>query len=573
MTTFRVWAPLARRVELQLPDGRRPMRGGNDGWYEGEVEARPGTDYGFCLDGGDPLPDPRSPYQPAGIAGLSRTVDQSAYRWGDQGWTGLALNSAVLYELHTGTFTAEGTFEAAVFRLDHLVELGVSAIELMPVAEGPGTRGWGYDGVDLFAPHHALGGPDGLKTLVDACHRRGLGVVLDVVYNHLGPAGNHLSRFGPYFTDRHRTPWGPAVNFDGPDSDQVRRFVVDNAVMWLRDYHLDGLRLDAVHAIFDMSAVHILEELSSRVEELSAELGRKLWVIAESDLNDPRLVTATLDHGLGCDAQWSDDFHHALHTLLTGERSGYYADFGSLADLAKALRQAFVYDWRWSPHRRRRHGRRPHGLSGHRFLAYAQNHDQVGNRARGERLSALTGPQGLRAAAALVLTSPFTPLIFQGEEWGASSPFLYFTDHQDPSLARAVRRGRAEEFRAFGWRPEQLPDPQAEATFLASKLRWDELETEPHSSLLAWYRELIRLRRQVPELSDGRLEDVAVTFDEGRGWLQMVHGPLTLSVNLGPEAVVVPCPRGRLRLASEAGVEPSGEGLRLPPRSVGILLQ
>src|SRR5690606_31291439 len=353
-----------------------------------------------------------------------------------------------------GTFTPPGTFEAAIDRLPHLVELGVDAVELLPIAQFSGRRGWGYDGVDLFAPHHAYGGPDGLKRLVDACHRHGLGVVLDVVYNHLGPEGNHLPEFGPYFSDRHTTNWGPAINYDGPGSDAVRRFVVDNALMWLRDYHVDGLRLDAVHAIVDDSAHHLLTELASEVDALATRLGRPLFLIAESDLNDPRFVRSRDAGGHGLDAAWADEWHHALHAALSGEREGYYRDFGSLAHLAKALRQAWVYDGVYSPHRRRRHGRPPVGLSGHQFVVCTQNHDQVGNRARGERTSQLLSVERLEIAAALLLTSPFVPLLFQGEEWGARTPFLYFTDHEDPALARAVSEGRRNEFRAFGWDPE-----------------------------------------------------------------------------------------------------------------------
>ena len=379
-----------------------------------------------------------------------------------------------IYELHVGTFSPEGTFDGAAARLDHLVDLGVDVVELLPVAQFPGRHGWGYDGVDLYAPHDPYGGPDGLKRLVDACHARGLAVVIDVVYNHLGPAGNYLAEFGPYFTDRYTTPWGTAVNLDGPDSDPVRDFVVGNALMWVRDYHADGLRLDAIHAIVDTSAVHILEELRAQVEALAAELGRQVFLIAESDLNDPKIVHRPELGGYGIDAQWSDDFHHALHAVLTGERTGYYADFGSLDHLAKSLRQAYVYDGGYSPHRRRRHGRSPAGLPPTRFLGYLQNHDQVGNRATGERSSMLLSTGLLKVAAAIVLLGPFVPMLFQGEEWAASTPFLYFTDHDDPELGEAVSEGRRREFAAFGWSPEQVPDPQAPETFEASVLRWDE---------------------------------------------------------------------------------------------------
>jgi maltooligosyltrehalose trehalohydrolase len=378
--------------------------------------------------------------------------------------------ASLIYELHVGTFSPEGTFDGVRAKLDHLVDLGVDAIELMPVAEFPGERGWGYDGVDLFAPHHTYGGPEGLARLVDACHARGVGVILDVVYNHLGPAGNFLERFGPYFTSAYATPWGKAINFDGPNSGPVRDFFCDNALFWLEDYHIDALRLDAIHAILDTSAKHILEELAERVDKLSSRLGRHLHLIAESDLNDPKIIRSRDAGGYGIDAQWSDDFHHALHAILTGERQGYYADFGSLADLASALTRGFVYGGRYSASRRRVHGRPLGGVPLGRLLGYMQTHDQVGNRAMGERSSALMNSSKLKIGAALVFVSPFVPMLFQGEEWAASSPFLYFTDHRDAELGRAVSEGRRREFATFGWRPQEIPDPQAAETFARSKL-------------------------------------------------------------------------------------------------------
>ncbi|HYL71812.1 MAG TPA: malto-oligosyltrehalose trehalohydrolase, partial [Candidatus Dormibacteraeota bacterium] len=461
--TFRVWAPSAGHVTLQLDGAQHAMTEAGDGWWEAAPDgAAPGGRYGFSIDGGEALPDPRSPSQPEGVHGLSQLVDHASFAWSDSGWRGFPLREAVMYELHIGTFSPEGSFSAAIEHLDHLVALGVNAVELMPVAEFAGARGWGYDGVDLFAPHSAYGGPDGLKQLVDACHAHGLAVVMDVVYNHVGPEGNHLGAFGPYFTDSYATPWGQAWNFDGPDSDAVRDFIVDNAVMWLRDYHCDGLRLDAVHAIIDTSATHILEDLSVRVEALRDELGRELWVIAESDANDPRLVMERRLGGYGLHATWNDNFHHALHAALTGERTGYYLDFGSLTDVCTALRQAFVYTGQYSPFRRRRFGRSIGEMPLARFAGYAQNHDQVGNRAAGERLSALVSRGRMRVAAALTLLSPFVPLLFQGEEWAASTPFQYFTDFDDRRLRRAVSEGRRSEFRDFGWRPEDVPDPQVE---------------------------------------------------------------------------------------------------------------
>ncbi|MDQ4064634.1 MAG: malto-oligosyltrehalose trehalohydrolase, partial [Actinomycetota bacterium] len=517
-----VWAPRAERVEVVEDGQRRSLPRGDDGWFTG-IDLPPGTDYMLSLDGGDPRPDPRSRYQPEGVDGPSRVVDPH-FDWTDDRWRGFPLHSAVIYELHVGTFTPGGTLDRAIERLDHLVGLGVNAVELMPVAEFSGDRGWGYDGVDLYAVHHAYGGPDALRRFVDACHARGLAVILDVVYNHLGPAGNYLREFGPYFTDKYGTPWGEAVNLDDRHADEVRAFFIDNALMWLRDYHFDGLRLDAVHAIVDTSAVHFLEELGDAVRGLETQLGRTLWVIAESDLNDPRLVWRKERGGYGLDAQWSDDFHHALHAVLTGERSGYYSDFGAVSQLADALRRAYVYDGRYSAYRQRRHGRPAAGLEGFRFLGYLQNHDQIGNRARGDRSSALMAPELLKVAAALVMTSPFVPMLFMGEEWGASTPWMYFTDHRDPELGRAVSDGRKREFAAFGWDPGDVPDPQDAATFERSKLRWDELEDPLHADLLDWHRRLIRLRREIPALTNGRMDLVEVTHSEDPPWLVMRRG-------------------------------------------------
>ncbi|GAA3425564.1 malto-oligosyltrehalose trehalohydrolase [Streptosporangium sandarakinum] len=570
---FRVWAPTRERVELVLGERRLPMRRSGDGWWERSVEeAGPGTDYAYSLDGGPPRPDPRSPYQPYGPHGPSRLVDHAAFGWTDDRWRGTPLPGAVLYELHVGTFSPAGTFDGAIEYLPHLAELGVDAVELMPVAEFSGGRGWGYDGVSLFAPHHAYGGPDGLKRLVDACHAHGLGVVMDVVYNHLGPSGNYLPEFGPYFTGRHSTNWGDAVNFDGPGSDEVRAFVVDNALMWLRDYHVDGLRLDAVHAIADDSAVHVLERLAEEVEALAAHVRRPLFLIAESDLNDPRFVRGREAGGYGLDAAWADEWHHALHAVLTGERSGYYSDFGPLSLLAKGLRQAWVYDGTWSPHRGRAHGRSPAGLSGHRFVVCAQNHDQVGNRARGERGSALMSEGRLRIAAALLFTAPFVPMLFQGEEWGATTPFQYFTDHEDPELGRAVSEGRRREFAAFGWEPDQVPDPQDPATFERSRLDWSERDKEVQGRLLDWHRELIALRRRVPALTDGRLDRVRADCDEDTGLLVVERGPVLVAVNLGAETLTVPSRgRGHVLAASDPEVALSGTDLTLPPDTVAIL--
>ena len=575
MTCFQVWAPKATTVDLLIHNDTMPMTATHGGWWTAEsAAAQHGTAYAFSLDGGEPLPDPRSPWQPDGVHGASRVVAHHIFPWTDARWQPGPLAAAMIYELHVGTFTSAGTFDAAIERLDHLVALGITHVELMPVHEFSGVHGWGYDGVDLFAPHHAYGGPDGLKRLVDACHTRGLAVLLDVVYNHLGPAGNYLSRFAPYFTDRYHTPWGQAINFDGPDSLEVRRFVCDNALMWLRDYHIDGLRLDAVHACIDTSAVHILEQLAAAVAALEAQLGRHLILIAESDLNDPRMVRSPTLGGYGLDAQWSDDFHHALHTVLTGERSGYYVDFGTLADLATALTQGFVYAGRYSPYRRRRHGRPPTGLTGHCFLGYLQNHDQIGNRARGERSCHLLSPGRLKIGAALVLTAPFIPMLFQGEEWGASAPFQYFTDHADHELGRAVSEGRRQEFVAFGWTPQEVPDPQARETFERSKLDWSELTRAPHADLLAWHHHLIQLRRQVPELTNGRFDHVHVRFDETARWFIVERGPLIIGCNLAERTQRLPLltdRRHHLLLTSDTHANLLANTLELPPDAVAIL--
>jgi maltooligosyltrehalose trehalohydrolase len=580
MHEFRVWAPHPGGVELVLggqrgPTQRRPMRRAAGGWWVSSVsEAGPGTDYAFSLDGGPPRPDPRSAWQPEGIHGPSRVVDQAGFAWTDSAWRGVALPGSVLYECHIGTFSAEGTFDGAIEHLGHLADLGVDAIELLPVAEFSGQRGWGYDGVDLFAPHHAYGGPDGLRRLVDAAHARGLGVLLDVVYNHAGPAGNYLPEFGPYFSPRHQTNWGDAVNFDGPGSDEVRRFVIDNALMWLRDYHCDGLRLDAVHAIADDSATHILEALAAEVDALAAHLRRPLFLIVESDLNDPRFVRSRDAGGYGLAACWADEWHHALHATLTGDVSGYYEDFGPLPLLAKALRQAWVYDGSYSPHRQRVHGRPPSGLAGSQFLVAAQNHDQVGNRAAGERSSALMSAGRLRVAAALLLTSPFVPMLFQGEEWGASMPFQYFTDHADPGLGQAVSAGRRAEFAAFGWDPEEVPDPQDPATFERSRLDWAEPARAGHAGLLAWHRRLIALRRQIPALSDPRLSRVETEYDQDAGWLVVRRGPVVVASNLGRGTWTFPAgPAAALLAASDPGVERTAQGLAIPPDTVIILTE
>lgn len=574
MRTFRVWSPFARRVAVEIAGKRFAMRRCDGDWWVADTPRNHGDDYAFIIDDHPPAPDPRSAWQPHGVHGPSRVVDHSRFVWTDAGWRPPALETGVLYEVHVGTFTPAGTFEAAIERLDHLVSLGVTHVQLMPVAAFPGTRGWGYDGVCPFAPHESYGGPEGMKRFVNACHGRGIAVLLDVVYNHLGPSGNYLGRYAPYFTDKYHTPWGSAVNLDGPQSDEVRRYFCDNARMWLRDYHVDGLRIDAIHGIFDQSAVHFLEQLAAEVSALESELGRRLVVIAESDLNDPRVIRPVAEGGYGLHVQWSDDLHHALHAVLTEERAGYYADFGSLADVAKALQHAFVLDGVYSTFRKRQHGRPPTGLSGHRFLGYMQTHDQVGNRPAGERSGALMSVGRLKIGAAVVLTSPFVPMLFQGEEWAASTPFPYFIDHDDPKLAEAVRKGRRQEFVAFGWKPHDIPDPQAVETFERSKLKRSELAREPHAEMLDWHRRLIALRRTRPELLDGRLDQVRVAFDEAAGWMRIHRGDVCVVFNVSEQTRSVPLASAgpvETLLRSGFGVDVRPGTAVLPPDSVAVL--
>jgi maltooligosyltrehalose trehalohydrolase len=574
MKTFRAWAPTPKKVELELNGKISPMSHGEDGWWTAEIpEAKPGDNYGFIVDGTGPFPDPRSESQPEGVHKLSRIVDQNAFQWADQNFKTPPLSSAIIYELHLGTFTAKGTFLSAIERLDHLVSLGVTHVEFMPVVEFSGNHGWGYDGVDLFAPHHACGTPDDLKKLVDACHARGLAVLLDVVYNHLGPSGNYLAKFAPYFTKKFASFWGEGINFDGPHSHEVRRFFCDNALMWLRDYHFDGLRLDAVHGIVDTSAVHILEQLKMEVEQLSTQLGRPLVLIPESDLNDPRLLWPRDRGGYQLDAQWSDDFHHTLHTVLTGERTGYYSDFGTISDIAKALKDAFVYDGKFSAHRGRAHGRPATGLKGRNFLGYLQNHDQIGNRARGERSSHLMSVRKLKVGAALVMASPFLPMIFQGEEWGATTPFFYFTDYQEPELANAVREGRCREFAAFGWKPEDTPDPQAPETFEQSKLNWNEISKAPHAEILEWHKKLIQLRRVEPDLFDDDLKNIETECDEQNRWLIVTRKSVSIVCNFAGHQQHIRVRPGaqKILIASEKEISHTNGFLELPAESVAIL--
>jgi maltooligosyltrehalose trehalohydrolase len=569
MTDFAVWAPITSGVRLRIDGVDLPMRRDGDGWWRVSVpDAAPGTDYAYLLGDDElPLPDPRSPRQPYGVHGLSRTYDHAAFAWTDSKWTGRQLPGAILYELHIGTFTEGGTFDAAIERLDHLVDLGVDLVELLPVNAFNGEHNWGYDGVCWYAPHEPYGGPDGLKRFVDACHAKGLGVVLDVVYNHFGPSGAYAPLFGPYLAEAENS-WGRSVNLDGAHSDEVRRYIVDSVLMWLRDYHVDGLRLDAVHALLDRRAVHVLEELTREVEALSVHLGRPLSLIAESDLNDPRLITPREAGGYGLHAQWADDVHHALHALLTGERQGYYVDFGSLECLADVMEEVF-----WSTFRGRSHGRPVdrERVPGHRFVAYLQNHDQVGNRALGDRISDTVADSLLKVGATLLMTGPFTPMLFMGEEWAASTPWQFFTSHPEPELAAAVAAGRRREFATHGWGEAEVPDPRDVATFRRSILDWTEPRRSGHREMLDFYRRLIRLRKSRPELSDPRLDRVHVAC--GDQFLEMRRGECGVVANFAPEkrrVGLAGAPRAVL-LATDPGLVLIRGAVELPPESAVVL--
>ncbi|MEO7754741.1 MAG: malto-oligosyltrehalose trehalohydrolase [Terracoccus sp.] len=589
-----VWVPAAAGVEVVVgsdgTDGERhPMSSTADGWWSWTPDADGPLDYAFSIDGGDPRPDPRSAWQPHGVHGPSRSFDTEAFDWSDGTWPGPRAGSGavggVVYELHIGTFTAEGTFDAAIDHLDHLVTLGVDTVEVMPVSAFGGTRGWGYDGVAPYAVQDAYGGPAAFQRFVDACHGQGLGVCLDVVYNHLGPTGNYLAEFGPYFTDEHSTPWGAAVNLDADCSKVVRRWVVDNALRWLRDFHVDALRLDAVHELRDESSPHILVQLSDEVASLAAELGRPLDLIAESDLNDPVMVTPTAQGGRGMTGQWDDDLHHALHVTLTGETQGYYADFaghdaawpdgGALSVLAKTLTDAFLHDGRMSSFRGKTWGAPvdKEVTSGHAFVGYLQTHDQVGNRATGDRVGATITPGQQAIGAALYLLSPYTAMVFMGEEWRASTPFAFFTSFEEDWLADAVRTGRRSEFAAHGWDEAQVPDPQDPATRDGSVLRWSEVGDPGHAETYAFYRRLIALRRAEPDIASGDLTQVSVEVDEDAQWLVLRRGGVLVVANLASSPQNVPLP-GRVSevlLSWSAGTLTEPGGLRLDGHDVAAV--
>lgn len=495
---FAVWAPQREKIELHLQSDRSqflPMERDELGYFHATVaDAREASTYFYRLDGGSERPDPASRFQPDGVHGASQLVHTANFPWSDASWRGPSLEDSVFYELHVGTFTPEGTFAALIPHLDRLADLGVTTIELMPISQFPGGRNWGYDGVYPFAAQNTYGPPRDLQKFVDEAHARGLAVALDVVYNHLGPEGNYLSAYGPYFTDHYRTPWGAALNFDGHQSDEVRFFFIQSALYWLEQFHIDALRLDAIHGIFDASAVPFLAEMSTAVAALSTRLNRRIHLIAESDLNDARTVASTERFGIGMDAQWSDDFHHSVHTLLTREDSGYYADFGDIHHLAVTLQNGWYYSGHYSRYRQRRFGNTPPQGERSRFVVCNQNHDQVGNRAMGERLSSLVSFESLKLAAGITILSSFVPLLFMGEEYGETAPFLYFTSHGDEELAEAVRRGREAEFARFEWRGD-VPDPQSESTFASSKLDHTLASQEPHRTLHRFYKMLFQFKR------------------------------------------------------------------------------
>jgi maltooligosyltrehalose trehalohydrolase len=589
--TFAVWAPRRRALSVRILDAAGVTRAelamtrDHAGVFTARAApdvAAAGSDYVYVLPDVGTRPDPVSRHQPNGVHAPSRVVAADGFVWMDANWRGIPRADLVVYELHVGTFSPEGTFAGVAARLPHLRDLGVTAVELIPVAAFPGARNWGYDGVYLFAPHAAYGGPEGLKRLADACHAHGLALILDVVYNHLGPEGNYLHDYGPYFTDRYRTPWGDALNFDGPESDQVRRFFVDNALYWLCEYHADGLRLDAIQGIYDFSARPILQEIADAFHAEAAGRDRDAWLIAESDLNDPRVIRPKEVGGLGLDAQWSDDFHHALHAVVTGNRRGYFGDFGRIADVNKAISASFVYDGQHAPHRRRQHGAPAAADAGDRFVSFIQNHDQVANAYQGKRFAQVAGHARQKVAATVLFSAPALPLLFQGEEYAEEAPFDYFTSHGDPALAEAVRKGRHEEYLHLleeGADIAAWADPQAEATFQACKLRWASLERAPHADMLAFYRALIAARRRLAPLRNGRKDLARVEHDEAARWLTIRRGDNSgaatfTCANLGDTPARIRLPDGtwRLVLATDP-VEPAPAGaatLELPPAAAAI---
>lgn len=569
---FRVWAPQADQVSLvlQRPDREAPMDKKEFGYWEISMEdIDTGTRYSYRIDGGDPFPDPASLSQPDGVHGASELIRLDEFNWSDDAWEPPPLDSLVIYELHTGTFSKTGNFGGITGRLDYLADLGINAIELMPVAQFSGTRNWGYDGVYPFAVHDTYGGVKGLMQLVDACHQKGIAVILDVVYNHLGPEGNYLSKFGPFFSGKYSTPWGKPVNFDGPHSDGVRNYFIQNAIMWCSDYHIDGLRLDAVHAIYDFSAKHILQELAENLKHVARDTGRTHYLIAESHLNDVRYIEPVEKGGYGLDAQWSDDFHHALHVLTTGEKNGYYMDFDSPAFLSKALKEAFIYDGQYSMFRKKSYGNTAVSCSGEQFVVFSQNHDQVGNRKQGERLITLTGFEMAKLIAGTMFLAPNIPMLFMGEEYGETNPFLYFVSHQDKELNRLVREGRKEEFLEFYGDGAPVPDPSSEQTFKKSVLSWAYQESEG-AAMLAYYRTWIKLRKTHPVLSVPDKDNLNVHEDDRLFFLERWQGKhriiAYLNFNTDPREGSIPMGiNGKLnRLIDSASEKWKGSGEHSP---------
>lgn len=580
---FAVWAPTAGEVHLVLSvDGQETaheMRRGDDDWWrpEASVVATGDVDYGFRVDGRGPFPDPRSRRQPAGVHELSRTPAATDHVWADMAWTGRQLAGSTIYEMHVGTFTPEGTLDAAVTRLPHLASVGVDFIEVLPVNAFNGTHNWGYDGVLWYAVHEGYGGPAAYERFVDACHAANIGVIQDVVYNHLGPSGNYLPEYGPYLSTEAGNTWGSSLNLDGPDSEPVRRYIIDNALMWLGDYHVDGLRLDAVHALRDHSAIHLLEELAVEVSALSAATGRPLSLVAESDLNDPRLITGREANGYGLDGQWSDDFHHAVHVALTRETTGYYADFEPLGALAKVLDRGFFHDGTYSSFRGRSHGRAidTERMPTWRLVVASQNHDQIGNRAIGDRLTAQLDAGQLAIAATLTLLGPYTPMLFMGEEWGASTPWQFFTSHPEPELGEATARGRIAEFARMGWDPSVVPDPQDPATFERSKLDWRELTHPRHARILEFYRALAAFRRSNPDVTDPRFARTVVEFSEADAWLRLTRGQTRIFINFSAAPQPLPASVGSVALSfatdGAAVVSRDSDSIVLAAHSVVVL--
>jgi len=585
---FLLWAPFAKQAELVLENQQFiPLNQKDFGYWEAKAGMiKPGNRYKIRLDDEKELPDPVSLFQPPGVHGWSETVDISAFQWTDKSWDNIPLEDYLIYELHTGTFTAEGTFAGIEKKLDYLLSLGINAIEIMPAAQFPGERNWGYDGVFPFAVQNSYGGPEALHRLVDACHQKGLAVILDVVYNHLGPEGNYLGEFGPYFTDKYRTPWGNAVNFDDEYCDGVRRYFIENALMWFRDFHIDALRLDAVHAIKDFSPVHILREMKQCVDRLMQETGKTHYLIVELDLNDNRFINPLGKCGYGMDAQWIDEFHHALRVAAGGEQSGYYTDFNGIEHLAKAYKDAYVYDGIYSPHRKKIFGTKASENPGKQFVVFSQNHDQVGNRMLGERSSQLFSFEMQKLMAGAVLASPYLPMLFMGEEWGETNPFLYFVSHTDPELAEAVRKGRKEEFKAFHSQGE-APDPMAEDTFQQSKLQWNLLKKEPHGTLWNYYRELIALRKLTPALKHLNRASIDVKTDENKQTILLQRSyenqKLSCLMNFSKQVQEVTLPEGNWKkLFDSADAKWNGPGsladniqegklIRIQPESILVI--